>query len=83
VAALGQLCGLAGRTTRCIPRQYRPCCSFRGSSGVGPWDPTGNATAILDHFAATWTGRVNFSWAMGNEPDLWKVSAHACAYSYP
>lgn len=56
------------------PRRNRTrSCSFRGSSGVGPWDPTGNATAILDHFAATWTGRVNFSWAMGNEPDLWKV----------
>jgi hypothetical protein len=42
------------------------------SPPTGPWDPYANATAILDYVQSKYAGH-NFSWAMGNEPNLWKV----------
>ena len=45
--------------------------SFR--SGSGPWDPSGNATAMLGYINSVYGGRINYSYSVGNEPDLWKA----------
>lgn len=43
--------------------------SFR--TGVGPWDPAGNWTAMSAYISSTYGGRVNFAYSVSNEPDIW------------
>ena len=48
---------------------FRPVPNADGT--LGPWDPTGNATAMLGYLNAKYGGAVRWSWSLGNEPDLW------------
>jgi hypothetical protein len=45
---------------------------FRNQSNCGPWDPTVNATAILDYLNSTHPGATKWAWSLGNEPEFWK-----------
>ena len=45
--------------------------SFRKGSVSGPWDPTGNATAMLSYLNSKYSGAIKWAWSLGNEPDLW------------
>lgn len=44
--------------------------SFR--DGKGPWSPEGNASAMLSFIDSKYGGLIDFSYSVGNEPDLWK-----------
>jgi heparanase 1 len=44
--------------------------SFR--NGAGPWDASGNATAMLAYLDSVYGGKISFAYSVGNEPDLWK-----------
>lgn len=50
--------------------------SFRNTTAgaFGPWDPTGNATAILDYLQSQHAGSTHWAWSIGNEPDLWPLN---------
>jgi hypothetical protein len=43
--------------------------SFR--DGTGPWDASGNATAMLAFINSRYGGKVDYAYSVGNEPDLW------------
>ena len=44
---------------------------------LGAWNPAINATPTLEWLEAHYSGKINFAYSIGNEPDLWanKVSA--------
>lgn len=51
--------------------------AFRNSTfpdgSQGPWDPNGNATAILSYLNGKYGGAItNWAWSLTNEPNLWK-----------
>ena len=43
----------------------------------GPWDPTGNATALLHYLDTKYGGNGGWSWSLGNEPEAWKLKVNA------
>ena len=49
---------------------------------LGPWDPAANFTPMAAYINATWGGRIDFAYSVGNEPDLWasKVTATQLAH---
>ena len=52
--------------------------SVSSDGSLGPWDPRGNATAILDYVNSKYGGRggINWGWSLGNEPEFWKATAN-------
>ncbi len=45
--------------------------TFRPHTPFGPWDPSGNATAMLDYLNKAHGGATKWAWSIGNEPEAW------------
>lgn len=76
-ALLEQLFAFSGQTHHAVLLDFNSL-SFRerrGNGVLGPWDAS-NASALLARLSATHGGRggVDWSWSIGNEPDLWPAA---------
>jgi hypothetical protein len=74
-AVLDQIVAFSKKTGSSILWDFNGL-TFRNQTTMGPWDPTANATAMLQYLSTTYPGELqNWAFSLGNEPEFWPSKA--------